>query len=215
MNITMAADAGPKRTPSNPRTLSPPDSPIDDAFREMRPVSLTGLLSDATLYNQVIAHEDPESSPSTQNVQDFADLVGHDLDPDEMEMANRYAQLSLNDWAALDLEAQLEEAGDSGESSSDADTSSMFSHDGASSTSSSKSAAHFDAADPALRVDGADNASVHDVIPPKELVNILIEEFGQLGPDGEETLLAEVDGAIIQDVIVLVRSFVSPCHHSC
>ena len=90
--------------------------------------------------------------------------------------------------------------------SSDADTSSLFSHEESTTSSSSAGGhpAYFEATNPAVDVDGMSDKSTDDAIPPKDLVKILIEEFGQLGPDGEETLLAEIDGAIIQDVIVIV-----------
>ena len=206
----MATYAEAEGTPSNPSTLRP-ESPIDDAFRGMEPVSITGLLNEATLYNQIIAEHHSQTSSKTQNVQDFADLVGHDLDPEEMEVANRFAQLSLNDWAALDIsDSPIREEHDEGEVSSDADTSSLFSHEESTTSSSSAGGhpAYFEATNPAVDVDGMSDKSTDDAIPPKDLVKILIEEFGQLGPDGEETLLAEIDGAIIQDVIVIVSCFI-------
>ncbi|KAI0087753.1 hypothetical protein BDY19DRAFT_994648 [Irpex rosettiformis] len=204
----MAIDVEALGISSNPPAL-PPDSPIDDAFHGMEPISMTGLFNEATLYNQVVAERHPKTSSKTQNVQDFADLVGHDLNPEEMEVANRFAQLSLNDWAALDIDVGSpihEEHPDEEELSSDVDTSSLFSHD-ESSTSSRSAGSHnasFDITDSSrVCVDGVSDRGSIETIPPKELVRILIEEFGQLGPDGEETLLAEIDGAIIQDVIVI------------
>ncbi|KAI0689542.1 hypothetical protein BC835DRAFT_1282708 [Cytidiella melzeri] len=188
-----------KRTSNSPI----PDSSIDLDNHDLQPVSVTGLFNDASLYNRVIADHDPYLPDTSLAQQSFADLVGEDLGSKEKDVASRFAQLSAEEWTGFRGDTSDE---DEAEPVSDADTSgssSTLSSEENSASSSPKPSrgleTFFDATERTICLDNDD----HPVIPPEQLVNILIQEFGQLGPDGSETLLAEIDGAIIQDVVIL------------
>ena len=49
-------------------------------------------------------------------------------------------------------------------------------------------------------------ASAAAALTPEEIVRILEQEFGVLGPEGEEKFVFQTDGAVVQDVVILVRS---------
>lgn len=159
--------------------------------------SISQMFADANLYRQaIIQPQEPAfyKASHNQTVQDFAELVGRDLDPSERSLAERHAQLSSDDvsWhlddkvdGLLTEEPESDEFDESSESSGD--TSSLSPLPPSPSPSS---------------VYEQESASQ---LSPVEIVDLLIEEFGQLAPEGEEKLLLEVDAALIKDVILLVR----------
>lgn len=186
------------------------ESPLDDEFEAIRQVSISGLFTDASLYNQVLTQRSsqpylPGTSSAQKSVQDIASLVGNDLDLTEREAVSRFAQVSLDDWVVEDGEAPLSPT-DEDSIPSDGETSSVFSYNSSSGSSEPANPSpsihntDFDATDRTILVD--DESAI--ILPPERIVDILIQEFGQLGSDGEERLLAEVEGAIIQDVVILV-----------
>jgi sterol 3beta-glucosyltransferase len=190
-NITLNSDTG---------------ASTDDS---VQPVSVTCLFNDASLYNQFLAeHDDPAKTGETsvhQTMNNLTQLVGDDLDPTEKDIANRFAQISVGgqDWDANDGDHENADPTDADSSSVLSSESSTSSH---ASTPGNGFKAILEATEPTVFSDSAEAVA----IPPEQLVTMLVEEFGPLCPEGEETLLAEVDGAIVQDVAILVRGIFAP-----
>ena len=201
------APAAPFKESGNPPT-------DDDLSEDMEPTSMSGLFNDASLYRQAIAEHEPGvylafppgiTNAAQRSVHDFAELVGNDLDPEEKDVARRLAQIAAPELASpedgkqlslgiltqepesLDDEDDFEEAPSRSETETSV-TSAVLS-DESSATSAPK------VADEELPV----------LLAPDEIIGLLREEFGALGPEGEEKLVSEIDAAIIQDVVILVH----------
>ena len=153
-----------------------------------QPASITALFSDAALYKRAIAgdaadredcSEQQVGNPALRSVQDFAELVGNDLEQPEQDVVGRFAQLAVEDWS--------QEEGEHPDAN-------LFSEepDSLSEDEEASQTAVQPAKDPKLS--------------PERVISLLIEEFGPLAPKGEERLLLDADGGVIQDVVILVRA---------
>lgn len=166
--------------------------------------ALSGLFFDACLYDKFLAEcgSKPRCSKffrsrsnASEVVQGFADLVAGDLDSPEKAIAGRFAKLSV-----------------AGESLSDAVPSPELDSYDASSDSSDSSAQDevkkVPEVKPPVTPDASGSLTADDKdwqLAPDEVVNLLVQEFGPLAADGEEEkLIIEADGALFQDVIILV-----------
>ncbi|GJE88463.1 glycosyltransferase family 1 protein [Phanerochaete sordida] len=161
-----------------------------------QPVSISNLFNDAALYRQALAGTEGraspplEQNPALRSVQDFAELVGSDLEPPEQVVVGRFAQLAAEDW---DLREEERADGpvftEEPAPLSDAESATL-----------AESVRGLALGDPPL--DGA-TAAEGTQLSPEQIIALLTEEFGHLAPPGEEKLLLEADGAVIQDVVIL------------
>ncbi|CAL1713004.1 unnamed protein product [Somion occarium] len=151
--------------------------------------TISQIVSDVALYKQVI--EDPEKASlvlDNESIKNFTELVGKDLDTPERSLADRFAQLSVEDlnWIEEKPKRYTEEPDGYAEDEnasveSDATTVSVT----------------------PITEDERQNMLALK-LPPEEIVSLLREEFGDLAPpEIEERLLIETDAALVQDVIVL------------
>ena len=200
----------------NTRPASPPPECVDTPTKQWRPSdddhepirhsTISALFSDAAQYGKVIAEycserSDSSHTQSSSRPTDFADLVGEDLAPSEKLEAGKFAQVTAedSDWIVHD-----EDSAKAGrftlEPESLADSEESTSSEGHGSISGT-TAVHSEESS-ATTVAAAESSST--ALSPEQIVSILIQEFGQLAPDGEEKLLFFKDGAVIQDVVILV-----------
>lgn len=194
-------------------TLAPPGPPAkqcrpsdhDHDHENACSSTISALFDDAAQYGQVIAdcasgHSDSDSSGSQTQASrptDFAALVGGDLTPSEKFQAGRFANITAedSDWSAPDEGRFVSEP--ESVTGSDESSSSSEGHD------SDTTAVHSDESS-TTTLATAESAEI--LLTPDQIVRILEEEFGQLAPEGEEKLLFFKDGAIIQDVVILVSA---------
>lgn len=174
----------------------------ETSFDEPRqPVTIGCLFNDAALYRKALAETSdgeehisppPVHNPALQSVQDFAELVGDDLQPLEQDMVGRFAQLAVENWdiAEGDREegAVLTEEPVTLTDDERKKLTESFQELGLSEPSSKE---------PTIPAEGTQ-------LSPEYVLALLIEEFGNLAPEGEEKLILEADGAVIQDVAILV-----------
>jgi sterol 3beta-glucosyltransferase len=148
--------------------------------------SITGLFDDAALYKQVITEstagsrlssEPPARNPALRSVQDFAELVGNDLEKPEQDVVSRFAQLAVDNWT-------IDE--------SDHPDANIFTEEPESLSDEEEAARTLS------QPEGGAPLS------PERVIVLLNEEYGPLAPEGEERVLLDADGAVIQDVIILV-----------
>ena len=166
-----------------------------------QPPSVTSLFNDASGYKEAIAEsfqnrlstELRSVNPALRSVQDFAELAGDDLEPPEHDVVGRFAQFAAEEWAVQEGDDLLtDEPGVMGDEEHVEDL-----QDEVEETHISKPTV------PPLQTD----IEGEDKIPlsSEEVLALLIEEFGPLAPPGEEKLLLQADGGVIQDVVILVR----------
>lgn len=173
-----------------------PPRPANSVDEVTRPASIRCLFSDAALYKRAIAEciggpppaARPQHNAALRSVQDFAELVGNDLEKQEQDVVDRFAQLAVDDWEAPD---------------SDSDEVMPFTEE-PEAVSEEESEATSPAPVPEPSPGEADENAY---LPPERVISLLIEEFGPLGPEGQEQLILEADGAIIQDVVILVKCY--------
>lgn len=163
------------------------------------------MFLDAALYDKFLAECGSKCRPlrlcnsgrskASEAAKGFADLVAGDLDTPERAIAGRYAKISVAGESLTDagLNPELE----SYDAASDSSDSSL--HDDVLKTPGSEQPTTPDTSD-SIPVD---NESWE--LSPDEIINLLIQEFGPLAAEGEEEkLIIEADGALLQDVIILV-----------
>lgn len=212
-DVDIAADRLPPTAATSPGTALY-TYPYDE-FDDMDPPSISGLFKDAALYNQVLAENEPYGQITlplaSQSVHSFAALVGDDLDPTEKEYAGRFAQLSIDNWEPQDTEDGVALSEEPETLSEEETSSSSESHED---TPDSSVPGTFDSTTSATTEQSVTEDDLPVLLDPKETVSLLRQEFGPLGPEGEETLVCQVDGAIMQDVVILVRISILHVTHS-
>ena len=192
-------------------TDTPPSEPARVPAKQWRPSeddavhvqpTIPRLFSDAAAYGKFIADTGspgglrrPALGKRRPTV-DFADLVGHDLDASEKEQAGRFAQISAADWTSSDDDDSRTRLTEEPEPLTDADSIS-------SSSLSDESESAAATSTPPTSDDSASETS-STALTPEQVVRILEQEFGALAPEGEEKLVFQADGAVIQDVVILV-----------
>lgn len=181
----------------DPEATLQSQSSIDDFTQ---PLSVTGLFSDATGYREAIhgglSPEFRSVNPALRSVQDFAELTGGDLEPPEHEVVGRFAQLAAEEWSSQEGEDLLTEEP---EVMSDEEH-----EEGSEGEVDVDQTPRPPPTVPAIQTD-LEEADTRVSLTSDEVLALLIEEFGPLSPAGEEKLLLEADGAVIQDVVILVR----------
>lgn len=199
---------------SSPLSINPQDagSPkpwqvSQDDWDLTQPSTISCLFKDATLYKKAI---DELSSPRSklnslaeeETTNGFAELVGQDLDQPEKDVASQFAQISVKDWTPQD--------DDSNSARPLTEEPESFAEQYSSSESSEWTAAF--STDPGTTTTEKDEETEPYVsLSSDQVIQLLTQEFGELAPDGEERLVLEADGAVIQDVVVLVCSFNIRC----
>ncbi|EKM51568.1 glycosyltransferase family 1 protein [Phanerochaete carnosa HHB-10118-sp] len=171
------------------------------SFDEPRqPVTVPCLFNDAALYRKVLAETPdgeehisppPVQNPALRSVQDFAQLVGDDLQPLEQDVVGRFAQLAAENW-------DIQE-GDREEGAVLTEEPATLTDDERKKLTGSLEELGLDqpsSKKPAIPAEGTQ-------LSPEYVLALLIEEFGSLAPEGEEKLILEADGAVIQDVVIL------------
>lgn len=190
------------RRHSKRRSTTRSPSVGDDLDGPVQPPSLTQFFQDASLYKQVIANPERKSfyrASENETVQDFAELVGKHLDTKDRAVAGRFARLSAEDgtWFPDNSTSSQEGSPSTSDFESFERRSSPEPLQGQSETTSVMS----DTPDPPPS-DG--NEPTHN-LTPEQVVELLSHEYGDLAPEGEEKLLMELDAALVQDVLILVR----------
>ena len=188
------------RSPMSPERADSELTPQShNSIDELPPSSIVNLFNDAAGYREAIAEsfEDrlsppaPPANPALKSVQDFAELAGDDLEPPEHDIVGRFAQLAVEDWELPDGESYTEEPG---AMAPDEHAEDLQDQTGTEETK------------PALAPLQTEVEAESELpLTPERVLSLLIEEFGPLAPAGEEKLLLEADGAVIQDVVILVR----------
>lgn len=181
---------------ASPNALTDDRDPSFDPSFDMDRASISSLFTDAALYRDALkggAAAVQVHKAAAASMNDLADLVGDDLDVPEKDAVGRFAQLAVEDDWALSLEdsRQLVEEPDA---LSDEESTSSESQDVPTPLSTPP---------PNTDAPVADQEPIS--LPPEEVIEILEQEFGALAPKGEEELILEADGAVIQDVVILVR----------
>jgi sterol 3beta-glucosyltransferase len=187
----------------------PPDTPPDDSMMiestdsddssqvEPQGTAFSQLYTEAANFEKMLLHSgciNPEGV-CPKGTTGFADLVGHDLSKCERALLDRDAQLR-----AVETPWFLPESDDSSVSSEEHEP-----------TPEGFSLSHITQPD-IHRVSSVDNQCL-TYLEPKDIVNILIKEFGPVAaPGDEERLLLEADGCLIHDIAVVVSLTVHLYH---
>jgi len=153
----------------------------DDSLNntEGNPRSIFHIFNDAAQYGKLLARADSEDSGS---VNGFAKLVGRDLTPSEQAIASRVTKLSVagNTWTTEELSGEPDSYLDDTPPDTDSQT--------VSSVSSQTS----DEGKPWKPTS-------------KELIQLLVEEFGALATEDEpEEIIFETDAGLFLDVAIVV-----------
>lgn len=156
--------------------------------------NLPQLFSDAARYEKFLAETKSsnssagnESKEASDIVAGFADLVGENLNSSEKAIAGRFAKLSVvgESWIndGLSSEPESYDSEDFGKDDMETEPSTPAASDHA-------------------VVEGEEEWRVS----PPRVVDLMIQEFGPLTAEGEEEkLIIEADGALVCDVVVIVR----------
>ena len=170
---------------------TPPDfsSDSDDSSQsEPQGTPFSQLYTEAAEFEKVLLHSGCISPLGVcpKGTTGFADLVGHDLSKCERALLDRDAQLH-----AVETPWFLPDSDDDSQTTEHEPTPEGFSLS--------------DITLPDIhRVSSVDNKCL-TYLEPKDIVNILIKEFGPLtAPGAEERLLLEADGCLIHDIAVVV-----------
>ncbi|KZV67100.1 glycosyltransferase family 1 protein [Peniophora sp. CONT] len=202
--------------PTTPTIASEPLNPTEQLLRSLglNDPGLSRIFADAAQYDQVVRGErdddgqdvpsgsEPDPDPNDNSVQTklngFSRLVGKDLPQSERQASVRIAQLTVNNFTPSplsegegDLFDEDEEGGSEGDGSRTSET-----------ALSDGSTAVEDHQVRELEA-GHDEAGHGGGLEPEEIVDLLEQEFGALAGPGEEKLIVETDGALVQDVTVL------------
>lgn len=157
----------------------------DDEFEHQSP-DLPRLFTDAALYEKYLGEiASLNGNLAPEAGKGFADLVAGDLSPSDRAIAGRFATLSVTGDSWLDQSLSLEpESHESAVDKNDTQT------QGSTPV-------------PSIRVA---NGQESWRISPDEVVDLMIQEFGPLAVEGEEEkLIIEADGALVDDVVILVN----------
>lgn len=173
----------------------------DDSLEPDQPI-ISKLFSDAERYDRYLVEHGCDglysSKEGINSVTGFADLIAGGLDSSEKAITGRLAKIVVrgDTWSSGDVTAEPE----SYESDSDTDDSPTVD---SSQSEDDKSA---EGSPPPLNRSSTESA-VAWRLKPEEIVNLLVDEFGALAGEGEEEkLIVEADGALFQDVFILVCS---------
>jgi sterol 3beta-glucosyltransferase len=176
---------------------TPPDlsSDSDDSSQsDPQGTPFSQLYTEAAEFEKVLLHSgciDP-LGVCPKGTTGFADLVGHDLSKCERALLDRDAQLH-----AVEAPWFLPESDDESQTSTEV-------HEP---TPEDFTLSHITLPD-IHRVSSVDNKCLTH-LEPKDIVNILIKEFGPVAaPGDEERLLLEADGCLIHDIAVVVSFMV-------
>jgi sterol 3beta-glucosyltransferase len=177
--------------PVKPTPSTDPTDPADPG--------LSRMFSEAALYEKVLT-----ACPSALNdskffgtgdqalqrcICGFNTLVGQDLGDAERAISGRLAKLSVHDWSSqidssfASTDQVDEEPGEVG-TPEDGEEEKPYT--------------------PSTLDISQDAPPDEPKLSAEEIVDLLEQEFGALGPPGEEKLLLETDAAFFQDVIILV-----------
>lgn len=179
-----------EESPDTPPDLS---SDSDDSSQsEPQGTPFSQLYTEAAEFEKMLLHSgciNPDGV-CPKGTTGFADLVGHDLSKCERALLDRDAQLH-----AVEAPWFLPESDDDSQTSEHEPTPEGFSLS--------------DITLPDIhRVASVDNYCL-TYLEPKDIVNILINEFGPVAaPGDEERLLLEADGCLIHDIAVVVSLMV-------
>ena len=174
--------------PVKPPLSTDPTDPADPG--------LSRMFSEAALYEKVLSACPAALKDSTffgtgdqalqRCIGGFNTLIGHDLGDAERAISGRLAKLSVHNWSS-----QMD--------SSFASTDEVDEEPGEVGTPED------DEEETSPTPDISQDAPLDEPkLSPEEIVDLLEQEFGALGPPGEEKLLLETDAAFFQDVIILV-----------
>ncbi|KAA1469801.1 UDP-Glycosyltransferase/glycogen phosphorylase [Dentipellis sp. KUC8613] len=190
---------------------------------------LSGIFDDASMYQQIIkdspdyiragvlspdfateaAQYGPDFIPSMSfpekrpSLSGFVQLVGKDLDPAERVVSSRLAQLTVGNWMPGG-DGMLSDEPDSDElDETDSTDTSSSTHDSSTAEAVRSPVDAVWPTSPSRNRSPTRMSTVDEKMEPDEIVSLLNEEFGALGEPGEETLLLEADGALIQDVVII------------
>ena len=174
-----------EESPDTPPDLS---SDSDDSSQsEPQGTPFSQLYTEAAEFEKVLLHSgciNPDGV-CPKGTTGFADLVGHDLSKCERALLDRDAQLHAVEapwFLPEDDDSQTSEHEPTPEGFSLSDITLPDIH----------------------RVPSVDNKCL-TYLEPKDIVNILINEFGPVAvPGDEERLLLEADGCLIHDIAVVV-----------
>ena len=176
----------------SPAPDTPPDLSSDsDDSSQLGPqgTPFSQLYTEAAEFEKVLLHSgciNPDGV-CPKGTTGFADLVGHDLSKCERALLDRDAQLH-----AVETPWFLPDSDDDSQTSSEHEPT----PEGFSLSDIKLPDIH--------RVQSVDNKCL-TYLEPKDIVNILINEFGPVAaPGDEEKLLLEADGCLIHDIAVVV-----------
>ncbi|KAF8073827.1 glycosyltransferase family 1 protein, partial [Lyophyllum atratum] len=156
---------------------------IGDLAESSDPPTLSQLYGEAAEFEKVLVSSGCIDARSTQKdgTNGFADLVGHDLKQSEQIAPDRVARLNAAEWPSTD------------ESDTPSDDTKSSDH------------AEIEIISPSpiirrVQTDDSDSWKLE----PSKIINLFVEEFGPLAPDGdEEKLVLETDGFLIHDVLIV------------
>lgn len=172
--------------------------------------ALSRLFLDAALYDKCLnecgskfrraSFFSGSRNKASEAVKGFADLIAGDLDSPEKAIAGRFAKLSVAGESLSEGSPNSElESYDATSDSSDSSTQDELKEASESTIPTSPDVS-----------DSVTTDSESWELGPDEIVNLLIQEFGPLAAEEEEEkLLLEADGALLQDVIILVCIYMS------
>ncbi|VDC02382.1 unnamed protein product [Peniophora sp. CBMAI 1063] len=195
-----------KDLPGSGPTSPEPSEPLNPTEQLLRSLGLnepglSRIFADAAQYDQVVRDdtEDAAAEPDTTSddsvqtkLKGFTRLVGKDLPESERQASVRIAQLTVNNFSTTALGGDDEDLFDEDE-------------EGGSSTEGHSSRTSETSVSDGLGAlkEGEADAARTDKLEPEQIVDLLEQEFGALAEPGEEKLIAEADGALVQDVTIL------------
>lgn len=173
----------------------------EDSTDSLKCPSISQLYNEADAFEKVLRCTGcvkPLTSRSGTSKSGFESLVRNDLNQSELAIANHDAKVAATtgSWIPADLDSK---------DSVQYDAEDEF-------RISSDSSPDADLALPTIhRVPNHESEELAK-LKPKEIVRILIQEFGELaGPDEEELLLLETDGCLFSEISVVVSFGVCFC----
>ena len=184
-----------EETDTPPDVSGPPESD-DSSQLEPQGTPFSQLYTEAANFEKMLLHSGciNPSGVCPKGTTGFADLVGCDLSKCERAILDRDAQLH-----AVEAPWFLPESDSDDDSHEHQPTPEGF------------TLSHITQPD-IHRASSVDNQCL-TYLEPKDIVNILIREFGPVAaPGDEEKLLLEADGCLIHDIAVVVSFFFWPIH---
>ncbi|KDR82752.1 hypothetical protein GALMADRAFT_220742 [Galerina marginata CBS 339.88] len=169
---------------------------VESPFKTKFPL-VSKLFTDAGKFEKVLLQSGCVSSAGIcpKGSTGFADLVAHDLNATERACVDRDARVSATNKSWMPLELDHNALSDDEELASTVPPTSA---------TSSQNSEDFDISIPTIRRAATFNSECLDHLEPKDIVDILVREFGPLvAPGEEEKLLLEVDGCLLRDVAIV------------